>query len=352
VISDLSEKIASMADVEDSDDEDVEQAELKEAAIGIESVVVDGEEVAEDESKNEVPTISELEARTLSASAFTTLFSDCKIWLSREVPIHSVAFAIKSFGGSVSWIDNVGTFPANDPSITHHIIDRPAGMEDWKLEYGDTRDYVQPQWVFDCINAKRILPTTGYHAGEILPPHLSPFEVYEEGDYVPEAAESAFSASRGGSGEGMVGDVEVLDVNDVDVKIAEEDDDEPHGGPEDDDIEEVDSDEEMYQSELKAEAAGLSYSEYMQKKIEKEAGGKRKSVAAAATPSKKSKASADADEKKELSKMMMGKKDKRLYEQIQFGKDKKAVKVAALTKKRDDAKVSKGKKSGWNVVER
>ena len=49
-----------------------------------------------------------------------------------------------------------------------------------------SRTYVQPQWVFDCVNARHLLPAKDYFPGVPCPPHLSPFVEEKEGDYVPQ----------------------------------------------------------------------------------------------------------------------------------------------------------------------
>jgi hypothetical protein len=47
------------------------------------------------------------------------------------------------------------------------------------------RYYVQPQWVFDCVNSRRLLPEADYIMGKTLPPHLSPFTTGRAGQYQP-----------------------------------------------------------------------------------------------------------------------------------------------------------------------
>ncbi|WJX81245.1 hypothetical protein P8452_64153 [Trifolium repens] len=114
------------------------------------------------------------------------LFQNVKIFLSREVPRESLLFVIPAFGGMVSWEGENAPFAESDQSITHQIVDRDAQGHRFL-----SREYVQPQWVFDCVNARIILPTENYMVGRIPPPHLSPFVDYdEEGAYVPEYAKT------------------------------------------------------------------------------------------------------------------------------------------------------------------
>jgi len=50
------------------------------------------------------------------------------------------------------------------------------------------REYLQPQWIADCINNRVLLPLREYGPGKALPSHLSPFENNKstEGDYIPD----------------------------------------------------------------------------------------------------------------------------------------------------------------------
>ncbi|KAG8183718.1 hypothetical protein JTE90_002784 [Oedothorax gibbosus] len=111
------------------------------------------------------------------------LFQGCKIYLNREVPKESLLFIIKCFGGEVSYDKSLyvgSTFEETDETITHQIVDRPLGTKQYLNRY-----YIQPQWIYDSVNAGMLLPVDLYFPGEILPPHLSPFVEEKEGDYVP-----------------------------------------------------------------------------------------------------------------------------------------------------------------------
>uniref|UniRef100_A0A161M529 Pescadillo-like protein n=1 Tax=Triatoma infestans TaxID=30076 RepID=A0A161M529_TRIIF len=102
-----------------------------------------------------------------------TLFKGTKIFLNREVPREPLVFILRCFGAEVSWNKTLfvgATFDESDESITHHIVDRPSIEKQYLSRY-----YVQPQWVFDSVNARELLPVERYFMGCVLPPHLSPF---------------------------------------------------------------------------------------------------------------------------------------------------------------------------------
>ena len=64
------------------------------------------------------------------------------------------------------------------------------------------RFYVQPQWVFDCVNSRQLLPVEDYFPGATLPPHLSPFVEEEEGDYVPPEKRRLLEGEKGADSGG------------------------------------------------------------------------------------------------------------------------------------------------------
>ena len=142
----------------------------------------------------------------------TSLFSECTIYISREAPRPPIEFLLRAFGCKrIGWDSVLGvgafTHDETDTRITHQIVDRPspppemsgppltdedeeAPTKSSKVTPGyivPGRIYVQPQWVWDCINNARLLRTDLYAPGAILPPHLSPWVKPIQGQYDPRA---------------------------------------------------------------------------------------------------------------------------------------------------------------------
>jgi pescadillo len=53
-------------------------------------------------------------------------------------------------------------------------------------QYINTREFIQPQWVFDSINARKLLPIKPYGPGVHPPAHLSPFVENLQERYAPQ----------------------------------------------------------------------------------------------------------------------------------------------------------------------
>lgn len=113
-----------------------------------------------------------------------TMFKGLKFFINREVPREPLVFIIRCFGGEVSWDKDhfVGaTFDETDESIAYQIVDRPSMDKQYLSRY-----YVQPQWVFDSVNARTLLSINKYLMGAVLPPHLSPFvDKIKDQVYIP-----------------------------------------------------------------------------------------------------------------------------------------------------------------------
>ncbi|MEQ2199576.1 mRNA-binding ribosome synthesis protein [Xenoophorus captivus] len=251
------------------------------------------------------------------------IFEGLKFFINREVPRESLAFVIRCFGGQVSWDKSVcigSTYDVTDETITHQIVDRPNVDKQYMNRY-----YIQPQWVYDCVNAKILLPVEDYFLGVTLPPHLSPFVEEKEGDYVPPEKLKIMALQRG-------------------EKPAQQDEEE-----EEEEEEEEDEDEEEEENEEEEEEV----EEKNLKKMEEQRS-QGKSLQVKVTPGKvkaENPARLELEEKaeeKRLAIMMMKKKEKYLYDKIMFGKKRKvreANKLAAKRKAHDDAEKAKKKKS-------
>lgn len=65
------------------------------------------------------------------------------------------------------------------------IVDRDCDKSKLKAN----REYIQPQWVFDSINAGILLPYHEYAHDAALPPHISPFSNDALKGYIPKQRE-------------------------------------------------------------------------------------------------------------------------------------------------------------------
>lgn len=317
----------------------------------------------------------------LTSSDAARLFSDFTIFISREAPRHSIEFLLRAFGCKrVGWDKVLGdgafTQDETDPRITHQIVDRPApaqpllstegqeGSTDQALQAVKPgfimpgRVYVQPQWIWDCVNEGKLLPTNIYAPGETLPPHLSPWVKPTSGQYDPratleeqeaegeadiaaeESEEEVAQIADAGDDEDMESEKEGeeddgdedVDAGDMDVALSDEDSDEEaeveeedtFGGFDDAVSETSELDEEaQHQKELEAEAAG--------KPVKPETNGNTKQVKAIKARQKER---TQKDEELERQKMMMSKKKRKLFEKMQYSNNKRDVEAEKLRNKR------------------
>ncbi|CAG8703668.1 2605_t:CDS:2, partial [Acaulospora morrowiae] len=269
---------------------------------------------------------------------FQQLFSKCIFYLSREVPKYSLEFVIRAFGGQVGWDDTVGMgspFKEHDERITHYITDRQMTREPIS-----TRIYVQPQWVYDCINARKLLRTKPYQPDKALPAHLSPFVEYKEGDYLPgnindfEGTMEEMEVSD--SQKDVKGDTKEDSDSDTDSEKEESETNSSDGVTNYAENNESEAEELIHQMELEAETIGIPFSKYQKnrERIEKQ----NKNIVKheiAITGRKRSAKEIEEEETKELAKIMMPKKQKKLYNKMQYGKKKQEEKTLNLKRKKE-----------------
>lgn len=164
--------------------EDEEDEEIKEKIYSLAKPLMKkaGVEVDNDDNMDNFEAEEaeeEMQKKMNEKKALKVLFSGSTFWLNRETPKESLAFLIRNCGGRVGWDGASVDIKEDSDTITYQIVDRP--MKNTNIG----RLYVQPQWVYDCVNARRRLPTSLYAPGASLPPHLSPFHAERAGDYVP-----------------------------------------------------------------------------------------------------------------------------------------------------------------------
>ena len=352
----------------------------------------------------------------ISGAEASQLFAPFSFFLSRETPRQPLEFILRAFGCKrVAWdaVLGDGAFTHNeaDPTITHQIVDRPPFLpsslpEALPKDSKDTdavttqivrpgsrilgRTYVQPQWVWDCINEGKLLRPDTYAPGVTLPPHLSPWVKPTKGAYDPslplveqeregEAEEAQDTEDSEEVGEEADGEEDELekedpvtvanektiaidttpllaksladDENDMDVANSDQDDDkrdEPNGdyfgGFDDDEVVGSEDDAEtartQHQNELEAEALGLTYSEAANGN-----GAPLKSILKNSTGQEARKRAAkrrkEEEEELERRKMMMGRKKRKMLDKMLYSnraKDDAAEKLRSKRRKIEKAK--------------
>ena len=165
----------------------------------------------------------------------TNLFGKLKFFINREVPLNWMQFCIVSFGGIIGWEGELSPYSIEDPGITHHIVDRPVQNQIYS-----TREYIQPQWIFDSINMKMILPTQHYKPGSKLPPHLSPFVDDDKEGYLPKYKEEIQKLKKQANNDGSsdVISSELVQQNDVSKHSNDNDDNDDEEEEEEEDMNE------------------------------------------------------------------------------------------------------------------
>ncbi|KPM36766.1 Pescadillo [Neonectria ditissima] len=288
-----------------------------------------------------------------------SLFSNFTFYLSRETPRQPLEFLLKAFGCKrVGWdaVLGDGAFTTNelDPTITHHIVDRPPiqivteegeeGEDNQTAQKLATnmrvpgRTYIQPQWIWDSINDGELKEAHLYAPGASLPPHLSPFVKQVQGAYDPtislEAQEPEDEALEAQSDdEGGVKDIDdTVEGMDVDDSEGGEDDEDVKGDDfasfSEDEEEGDDDDEEnaeQRQEELEAELTGASVKS---KALSSKAKAKEEARKAL------SKKARDEAEDVDRAKGMLSKKKRKLYEQMVYTNTKKSAEDQKLRAKR------------------
>lgn len=336
---------------------------------------------------------------TADAEVAGKLFEPFTFFLSRETPRHSLEFLLKAFGCKrVGWDVTLGEGAycgQSDSRITHQIVDRPdlplptppptdAEDEDEVAaqaaarkanERVPGRTYVQPQWIWDSINAGQLQRPDLYAPGATLPPHLSPWVKPKKGAYDPtlpladqetaaEAEAAAIADEEGSddddelddasSGEevpGVRGDEEAkeleavldndadiaqgegMDVNLADSSDSEAEDDAPAAADDDfagfssdeDDLPPAEAAARAHQAELEAEARGQALP------ATKAPSKKDRTAAVRAKESKKER---EEREDVERRKMMMPRRKRKMFEKMVYSNARKDEESAGLREKR------------------
>ncbi|XXG45186.1 hypothetical protein AAC387_Pa02g0337 [Persea americana] len=246
-----------------------------------------------------------------------SLFKNLKIFLSREVPREALLFIIPAFGGTVSWDGDGAPFREADESITHQIVDRPTQGHIFL-----SREYVQPQWVFDCVNARIILPTDSYMVGRVPPPHLSPFVDNEAEGYVPEYAETIKRLQAAAKKQLLpMPGMDNRDLDDAQNLLVEGIIDRTEANEAAEKKRKMAIREKQYHDELKLELQGITYSATLSNKdVQSSVEDK---VVDASFPDPEQ----IVEDTRNMSQVVMSRKKRKLYEAMRIGDGRKKAQI-------------------------
>ena len=281
------------------------------------------------------------------------IFGPYTFYLSRETPRAPLEFLLKAFGCKrIGWDSVLGdgafTTDEADPRITHQVVDRPVVINN-DAENGENREnpqsgsrmpgrvYVQPQWIWDSVNAGELQRADLYAPGATLPPHLSPWVKPKKGQYDPtvplEEQEPEGEAERTLSEKNIENNVDshtdhTTHSNGPSTKEALDD---TWEGFDDDDTNDVgenndEDDKDLeHQKELQAEAAGLPYSNGVKDKEGEKAKELRRK-----TKQKQKEEAEELDRKR----MMMSNKKRKTLDRMMFGNSKRNAEAEKLRAKK------------------
>ncbi|KAK9119796.1 hypothetical protein Scep_017889 [Stephania cephalantha] len=269
------------------------------------------------------------------------LFKDLKFFLGREVPRESLLFIIPAFGGVVSWEGDGAPYEETDKSITHQIVDRPSQKHTFF-----SRNYVQPQWIFDCVNARIILPTDDYLVGRVPPPHLSPFVENEAEEDVPDYAKTIKLLQAASRKEIMpMPGIDKQDLEDPQSLLVEGIISRTEANEAAERKRKMAILEKQYHDELKMELQGVPYTtrESISNETDRQSpaettDGKEESLINVLPDPDPDQIAKDASS---MATVVMSRKKRRLYEAMQIGKERKEAHINLLKQRKKKAESSK-----------
>lgn len=122
---------------------------------------------------NEDETVKQMNDKFVNENG--NLFDGLVFYCSREVPRYSLEFVILALGGQVIWDSAEGSNQDNE-SITHVLTDRDPKF----IKYQKNREYIQPQWVYDSVNSKLLLPIADYAPGKVRIKNIQSIRILEQ----------------------------------------------------------------------------------------------------------------------------------------------------------------------------